>query len=107
LSLQEICRFQIRKKIRESIKRDYQDYYQIKREMSTYNKNRVQGHNCRNDSEDADDNNNDNRSSEVVCPLTRFERLFTPRRTEENRQETAERSNIYFENQLRMMIYGI
>ncbi len=104
MSLQEICRFQIRRRIRQSIKNDHQNYYDIKREISTYNKNRIHGHICKNDSEDADDNNGT--SSTSVCPLTRFERLFTPRRTDENRQNTTERSNVYFENQLRMMIYG-
>lgn len=38
--MQEICRFKIRQTIRQAIEKDNADYYKVKRDMSTYNKNR-------------------------------------------------------------------
>ncbi len=100
--------------MRKSIIRDHADYYDIKRHLSTFNKNRKKEHYCRDQQSDGEEGNGES-SSMTVCPLTRFERLFTPRRnntstgmhsTNENQYDSNERTNTYFENQLRMMIYG-
>lgn len=41
LKLQEICRFKIRQTIRRAIEQEDPEYYKIKRDLSTYNKDRL------------------------------------------------------------------
>lgn len=81
-SLQELCRFQIRKSIRQSIETENEDYYKIKREMSTFNPNR--------DSKRSERISDDNDSEDERMLLS--SRLLP--------------TNSNIENRLRMMIYG-
>lgn len=100
LSLQELCRFKIRKTIRESISSEFPTYYDVKREKSTFNKEKsVQ----KTKSLDIEDNEDDDFSDENNdFPLTRFERIFSPE-FPINGNEGTENN---FESQLRLMIYG-
>lgn len=120
--MQEICRFKIRQCIRQAIEKDNADYYKIKREMSTFNKNRnMKSENktkpCNNenqtdsddsenydDEDDDDDDPNDDlggggRGNVRNSSLARFERFFRPRRGQNASYTTLD-------NQLRLMIYG-
>jgi hypothetical protein len=107
LKLQDICRYRIRQQIREAIEKENADYYKIKREMSTFNERKMQSLSKRGQSEgydndydnddDAEDSSNEPSGSEF--PLTRYERFFAHR----NR---ASADGSYYENQLRLMIYG-
>lgn len=96
--------------MRDVIEQENIDYYKIKREMSTFNTQRVEklkkkGENSVDDDDDEDDENNE-LSGESEFPLTRFERLFTPDRRSQTNSNDIPRNNSYFENQLRLMIYG-
>ena len=106
-----MCRFRIRQIMREVIEKEHIDYYQIKREMSTFNNKRVeklknQRENNIEDEEVDEDDENNSISNEIEFPLTRFERLFTPDRRNQISTNDIPRNNAYFENQLRLMIYG-
>ena len=109
LTLQEICRFRIRQIMRDVIEQENGDYYQIKREMSTFNSQRIEKmkknreDDCNADEDEEDESNAASSASEF--PLTRFERLFTPDRRGQI-DSNIPRNNSYFENQLRLMIYG-
>ena len=107
LKLQDICRYRIRQQIREAIEKEDSEYYKIKREMSTSNERKMESLSTRGRNEgydndydnddDAEDSSNEPSGNEF--PLTRYERLFPQR----NRSST---SGSYYENQLRLMIYG-
>ena len=90
--------------MREVIKHECYDYYDIKREMSTFNSKRAEQ--LKNNEEEDPDEDENSLSNDVEFPLTRFERLFTPDRRGQTSLNEAPRNNSYFENQLRLMIYG-
>lgn len=98
-SLQEICRFKIRKSIRESIEIESPDYFDITREKSTFNKEKQMSFesSCISDTESL---NEDEPTGRTNFPITRFERIFAP-----NGNNLPENSN-NFEHQIRLMIYG-
>lgn len=90
-TLQELCRFAIRKSIRQSIESQDENYYKIKRELSTFNPNR--------ESKQPERRSSDSGSEEAEQDdemFQNFERVFSARL----------RSGNNIDNQLRMMIYG-
>jgi len=97
--------------MRDVIEQENIDYYKIKREMSTFNTQRIEKLKKKQEysnveEEDEEDDESNTASSESEFPLTRFERLFTPDRRGQTNSNEIPRNNSYFENQLRMMIYG-
>lgn len=86
-SLQEICRFSIRKSIRQSIEKQNDNYFKINREMSTFNPNRESKQSQRISNEDSG-------SEDIEQDFARF---FGSR--------LQPGSNLN-ENRLRMMLYG-
>ena len=104
MSLQELCRFKIRKTIRDSIHSEFSDYYAIKREKSNFNKREAKKQmpaysSYLNDSQDENESDLDDFGGRPNYPITRFERIFTP-------NSNADFSSNNFEQQIRLMIYG-
>jgi hypothetical protein len=91
LSLQDLCRYQIRRSIRKKIETEQPNYYKIEREMSTFNQKRSnklisdeenessESSDQDQDRDDDDEDEDDRRSETNDFPLTRFERLFRQR----------------------------
>lgn len=100
-SLQELCRFKIRKTIRESIRSEFPTYYDVKREKSTFNKEKCAHKTKSFNNENNEDENEDYSDDNSDFPLTRFERIFSPEYSINASEETANN----FESQLRLMIY--
>lgn len=91
-SLQEMCRFTIRKSIRQSIEKQNEDYFKINREMSTFNPDRELKHpeRMRNEDSGSEDIEQDDEM------MNNFERFFSSR---------LQTGNSLIDNRLRMMIY--
>ena len=89
-SLQELCRFKIRQSIREAIEAQDENYYKIKRHLSTYNTNREKKKSETSDSENnsAENEDDDEENNSIVGRLARI-------------SESRLR-----DNELRLMIYG-
>lgn len=107
LSLQELCRFKIRKTIRETIEAESPDYYVIKRQKSNFNTMKKLGNNKEatsayssylNDSQEENESDPDE-TDRPNYPITRFERIFSP-------SSNVDFNSNDFEHQIRLMIYG-
>lgn len=104
LSLQELCRFKIRRTIRESIEAESPDYYAIKREKTNFNTTKKLGNikeatysSYLNDSQEEIESDQEE-TDRPNYPITRFERIFSPNSNVD--------FNSNFEHQIRLMIYG-